>query len=92
MECDNVQNLGNILIEQLFAAPGSFKVTLSKNGDRIDVLAGTPHDFMNLREVAELFGVTSQTIRRRFVHTNQLKRTQWGYKRSDVEALLAQYK
>lgn len=79
--------LAKELIQSLFDAPGHFKITLIKDGDTVEVLAGQPKDFMTLREVADYFGVTPQTIRRKYLYTGRLVRSRLGYRFKDVEAL-----
>jgi hypothetical protein len=76
------------LIDRLFALPGDFTITLRKEGDKVEIMAGTRRDFYkNLGEVAREFGVSVQTVRRRFINTKRLRRTPNGFRRGDVERL-----
>lgn len=79
--------LAAMLVDKLFNAPGSFSVTLTKVGDSVEIIAGRRKDFMTTRDVASEFGVTAQTIYRRYINTGKLKRTRHGFRREDVEAI-----
>jgi len=85
MENTTHREIAVALIDKMFAAPGSFTISLQKTGDVIDILAGRPKDFLTLEAVAREFGVTSATIRRRYIESGELTRTRLGFRRCDVE-------
>jgi hypothetical protein len=76
------------LVDRLIDLPGDFTITLQKRGDTVEIRSGTPKDyFKSLREVADHFGISTATARRRFINTNLLRRTPDGFRRGDVERL-----
>lgn len=80
----------NEVVERLFACPGDYRITLEKIGDRIEIYAGGSREWMKLKEVADKFGVSTETIRNRYIRTKMLRRYPNGYRRTDVQRLLNQ--
>lgn len=78
------------LVDKLFAAPGDFTITLKKSNDDIQIVAGNPisrKPFLSLVEVAEVFGISTVTVRRRYLSTGKLKRTKDGFRREDIQRI-----
>lgn len=81
------QELAGELISQLFDCPGDYTITLRKKGNDVEIMAGSKRDFLTLEEVAREFGVSTATVRRRYLQTKLLRRTRHGFRRGDIERL-----